>query len=100
MHSPLIFLQKSLACRMGTALLFSKIKSKSKSELAHIDCPEGKQAFGTQAKKFTSELAFGKDVKIMPTDKDRYGRTVAVVVLTQSLAWRTILNTPKFYEKS
>ncbi|WPU93013.1 thermonuclease family protein [Mucilaginibacter sabulilitoris] len=50
--------------------------------LAEVDCPEKSQAFGQAAKKFTSDLCFGKDVKLVGDTKDRYGRTVAVVLLT------------------
>ncbi len=44
-----------------------------------IDCPEKKQAFGSKAKQFTSELVFGKIVTVEPVTKDRYGRVVANV---------------------
>jgi endonuclease YncB( thermonuclease family) len=50
-----------------------------KVRLHGIDAPEKKQAFGNQAKKFTSNLAFGRQVTVYPTDTDRYGRTVAWV---------------------
>ncbi|HEX8020303.1 thermonuclease family protein [Mucilaginibacter sp.] len=50
--------------------------------LAEIDCPEKSQAFGQAAKKFTSDLCFGKEVKLIGNVHDRYGRTVAQVVLT------------------
>lgn len=46
-----------------------------------IDCPESHQAFGTRAKQFTGDLAFGKDVKVLVRDVDRYGRTVGEVIL-------------------
>lgn len=46
-----------------------------------VDCPEKGQAFGQRAKKETSALAFGLNVTVHPTDIDKYGRTVAVVVL-------------------
>ena len=49
--------------------------------LAEIDCPEKAQPFGNKAKKFTSELCFGRTVKVLPQDIDRYGRTVAKVIL-------------------
>ncbi len=45
------------------------------------DCPESHQPFGTRAKQFTSELAFGKIVKVQGRDVDRYGRTVGEVIL-------------------
>src|SRR5690242_1250098 len=41
-----------------------------------VDCPEKKQDFGTQAKNFTAQLAFGKYVKLNDKGKDRYGRTI------------------------
>ena len=48
----------------------------------HVDCPEigGGQPFGQVAKKFVSELCFGKVVKLVSNGKtDRYGRLIAVV---------------------
>ena len=49
--------------------------------LAEIDCPESHQDFGQKAKTFTSELAFDKNVKVLVKDIDRYGRTVAEIIL-------------------
>ncbi len=46
-----------------------------------IDCPEKRQAFGKRAKQFTSTLVFGKAVTVQVLDRDRYGRTVAEVLL-------------------
>lgn len=46
-----------------------------------IDCPERGQPFGARAKRFTSDLAFGRTVTVRPRSKDRYGRLVAEVVL-------------------
>jgi micrococcal nuclease len=46
-----------------------------------IDCPESKQAFGTRAKQFTSEMVFDQVVRLRVRDIDRYGRTVAEVSL-------------------
>lgn len=46
-----------------------------------IDCPEVKQAFGTGAKQFTSDLAFRKTVVLRVHDVDRYGRQGAEVIL-------------------
>jgi endonuclease YncB( thermonuclease family) len=46
-----------------------------------IDCPEKGQAFGTRAKKLTSELAFGGMVTVRPFGKDRYDRLLGEVVL-------------------
>lgn len=52
-----------------------------KIRLWGIDCPEKHQDFGNKAKQTTSELAFGRIVEIREVDKDRYGRTVAMVTL-------------------
>jgi endonuclease YncB( thermonuclease family) len=46
-----------------------------------IDCPERHQAFGTRAKQFTSNRAFGATVTVHVKDVDRYGRTVAIITL-------------------
>lgn len=50
--------------------------------LQGIDCPERKQAFGARAKQFTSEVVFGKDVTVRETGRDRYGRTLGDVNLS------------------
>lgn len=49
--------------------------------LSGIDCPEKGQAYGQRAKQATSTRAFGKDVTLQTFGKDRYGRTVADVIL-------------------
>src|SRR5262249_3053400 len=38
-------------------------------------------AYGTRAKQFTSDLTFGKVVRVEPTDRDQYGRIVADMIL-------------------
>ena len=47
--------------------------------LAEVDCPEKSQAFGKNAKQFTSSQVFGKKVMFYRTGKDRYKRTVAKI---------------------
>jgi micrococcal nuclease len=56
-------------------------KTQVKVRLWGVDAPETGQDFGTRAKQAASDLAFGKDVTIRERDKDRYGRTVAKVIL-------------------
>jgi len=46
-----------------------------------VDCPELAQAFGKKAKNFTSNLAFGKTVRLVGKGKDRYDRELAEVFL-------------------
>lgn len=50
--------------------------------LSAVDCPEKRQPYGAAAKRFTSDMCFGKQVTIKPESHDRYGRTVAEVVLS------------------
>lgn len=50
-----------------------------KVRLAEIDAPEIRQAFGTQAKKTLADMVFGKEVKVIERDQDRYGRLVGTV---------------------
>src|SRR5689334_18542329 len=46
-----------------------------------IDCPEKGQSFGKKAKQATADLVFRKDVTLQVHGKDRYGRTIADVLL-------------------
>ncbi len=50
-----------------------------KIRLYGVDCPEMGQDFGRKARRFTSNMVFGKTVEIRPVDVDQYGRTVAWV---------------------
>lgn len=52
-----------------------------KIRLAEIDCPESTQDFGQKAKQFTFELVMDEQVKVKVKDIDRYGRSVAEVIL-------------------
>jgi micrococcal nuclease len=50
-----------------------------KVRLYGVDAPEQEQDFGTQARKFTSDMVFGQVVDVHEVTVDRYGRTVAWV---------------------
>ena len=50
-----------------------------KIRLKHVDAPERKQDFGSQAKTFMSEQVFDQQVRIEWSEKDRYGRTLGEV---------------------
>lgn len=58
-----------------TVLLKGNIQKKLR--LAEVDCPESGQAFGKNAKQFTSSQVFGKTVTFKETSTDRYGRSIA-----------------------
>lgn len=47
--------------------------------LGEVDCPENSQPFGKNAKQFTSDQIFGKQINFIETDTDRYGRTIAKI---------------------
>jgi micrococcal nuclease len=49
--------------------------------LSGIDCPEKGQAYGKHAKQAASRLVFGKEVTLQTYGKDKYGRTLADVLL-------------------
>lgn len=65
----------------GDTLTVLKDRKQVKIRLHGIDAPESSQDFGSRAKQAASDLAFGKSVTILPRDTDRYGRTVADVLL-------------------
>ena len=52
-----------------------------KVRLRGIACPERDQPFGKAAKQAMAALAFGKVVTVNVRGRDKYGRTVAEVVL-------------------
>ena len=65
----------------GDTITVLNEKTPVKIRLYGIDYPEKKQAFGTKAKQFSSDLCFGKVVDVETVDTDRYGRTVGIVKL-------------------
>ena len=50
-----------------------------KVRLGEIDTPESRQPYGERAKQALSDLAFGKQARVVVQDTDRYGRTVGRV---------------------
>ncbi|WP_276496573.1 thermonuclease family protein [Pontibacter litorisediminis] len=46
-----------------------------------VDTPEKNQAYGQRAKQYTSDLVYGKTVRLIINNKDRYGRTVGTIIL-------------------
>ncbi|MBO9681078.1 MAG: thermonuclease family protein [Flavisolibacter sp.] len=62
-----------------TFTLLSNENKQIKIRLHGIDCPEKKQDFGQVAKQKLSDLIFGKTVRVVQKDIDRYKRIVALV---------------------
>src|SRR5436305_14660114 len=75
------FTGKVVGVNDGDTITVLKDRIPVKVRLFGIDCPETGQDFGSRAKGATSEMAFGKVVTVHPRRNDRYGRTVADVVL-------------------
>ena len=65
----------------GDTLTVLSGSTQTRIRLHGIDAPETGQDYGSRAKQVASDLAFGKIVTVQPVDKDRYGRTVAEVIL-------------------
>ena len=54
-------------------------REQTRIRLDGIDCPENGTDYSQRAKQFTSDLVFGKQVRIEGKETDRYGRLVARV---------------------
>jgi micrococcal nuclease len=75
------FTGKCVAVTDGDTIGVLRDGKEIKVRLDGIDCPELGQDFGSKAKKFTSNLVFNREVQIRQTDIDKYGRTVARVIV-------------------
>ena len=60
-----------------TLTLLTAEKQQIKVRLGEIDTPESRQPYGTRAKQALSDLAFGKEARVVEQDEDRYGRGMA-----------------------
>lgn len=78
---PATFSGKVVGITDGDAITLLLDQGHSTVRLYGIDCPDIHQAYGAQAKKATSALAFGKVASVEIMDVDNYGRKVAVVTL-------------------
>lgn len=62
-----------------------------KVRLSQIDAPEKAMAYGQRSKQALSDLIYKRTVELHPAKKDRYGRTVAdVLVDGQSVQWKMV----------
>lgn len=64
----------------GDTVTILQGKTQYKIRLDGIDCPELGQAFGNNARQFTSDMVFGKKVSVYYSSKDRYGRYLGTVL--------------------
>jgi endonuclease YncB( thermonuclease family) len=80
-----------------TLTLLTAEKQQVKVRLGEIDTPESGQPYGARAKMALSDLVFGKQVRVVVQDTDRYGRKVCRVfvgatdvnaeLVKQGVAW-------------
>lgn len=62
-----------------TVTVLTDTKRQVRVRLAGIDTPESRQPYGSRARQALSDLVFGKRVRVVVQDADRYGRTVGRV---------------------
>lgn len=73
---------KVVAVHDGDTLkILTSDKTEIKIRLSEIDAPEKDQPYGEKSKQALSKLVFGKNVVANVDAKDRYGRTVAHVLI-------------------
>jgi endonuclease YncB( thermonuclease family) len=65
----------------GDTITVLREPESARVRLNGIDAPESGQPFGTRAKEFASDIAFGKVVTIKGRTLDRFGRIVADMIL-------------------
>jgi micrococcal nuclease len=63
----------------GDTITVLEDRAQHRIRLYGIDAPERRQDFSNRAKQFVSDLVFGKQVRIVKQDIDRYGRIVGIV---------------------
>ena len=54
-----------------------------KVRLTEIDAPEKKQSFGARSRQSLADMTFGRVVRVVTLDKDRYGRTLGRIYVGQ-----------------
>lgn len=64
-----------------TIILLDSNNEQIRVRLEGIDCPEKSQPFGQMAKQATSSFIYGKEVRIITSGKDRYGRTIGFIYI-------------------
>lgn len=81
----------------GDTVTVLRDRTQIKVRLEGIDAPEKNQAFGSKAKTALSDLIGRKEVTVLATGTDKYGRTLGRVIIdgqdvselmvTQGMAW-------------
>lgn len=72
---------KVVAVADGDTITVLRGRESVKVRLYGVDAPESGDAFSNVSKRLTSEMVFGKTVRVDGVDQDRYGRLIARVTL-------------------
>ena len=82
--------QDAVPCRLagvvtrvsdGDTIWVSAAAVRHKVKLAKIDAPESNQPYGKESAEFLRRLVYGRQVEVLWTAKDRYGRIIGAVTL-------------------
>lgn len=65
----------------GDTVVLQQGERSTRVRLGGIDAPEKNQAYGDESKAELARLIDGKQVYLVKTDQDKYGRTVGVIFL-------------------
>jgi micrococcal nuclease len=92
-----VIVGKVVAAADGDTITVLEKRGPYRIRLFGIDAPERHQDFSNRAKQFASDLVFGKQVRVVKKDIDRYDRIVGIVyvgdvcvneeIVRNGLAW-------------
>jgi endonuclease YncB( thermonuclease family) len=57
----------------------------TKCRLYGIDAPEKSQPYGSEAKRFLSQMILGRDIQYRVVSKDIYERSVCIIIITDEI---------------
>lgn len=84
--SLVMFTGKVVSIKDGDTFEVIRNGKAEKIRLTDIDAPESSQPFGKAAKKFASDLCYGKEVIVKPKKRrDKYGRILGTIYIQDSL---------------
>jgi micrococcal nuclease len=78
-HAEDVIIGKVVRVADGDTITVLENRTQHRIRLFGIDAPERHQDFSNKAKQFVSELVFGKQVRVVKMDIDRYDRVVGMV---------------------
>jgi endonuclease YncB( thermonuclease family) len=90
-HADDVIIGKVVAVADGDTITVLENLKQYKIRLFGIDTPEGRQDFGNKAKQLTSDLVFGKEVRVVEMDIDQYGRIVGMVYVGNECVNETLV---------